>query len=97
MKTPVDNRSTNNDTLNEGETQMNNEVKGIDKGTIIRTILLAIALVNQSLVLAGYSPIPFAEAQLEAFLSGSFTAVMTVLAWWKNNDITRKARGNGSK
>ena len=68
------------------------EPKRIDKVTIIRTVLLALALINQSLVLAGYSPLPFEDAQVEAFLSGLFTAVMAVWSWWKNNAITRDAR-----
>jgi len=71
---------------------MNNEVKRIETGTIIRTVLLALALLNQSLVLAGYSPIPFEDAQVEVFLTGAFTAVTAIWTWWKNNDITRKAR-----
>lgn len=71
---------------------MNNEVKRIDNGTIIRTVLLALALLNQSLVLAGYSPLPFEDAQVEVFLTGAFTVVTALWTWWKNNDITRKAR-----
>lgn len=74
-----------------------NEVKRIDKGTIIRTVLLALALLNQSLVLAGYSPLPFEDAQVEVFLTGAFTAVTALWAWFKNNDITRKARGKAVK
>lgn len=74
-----------------------NEVKRIDKGTIIRTVLLALALLNQSLVLAGYSPLPFEDAQVEVFLTGAFTVATALWAWFKNNDITRKARGNVAK
>jgi SPP1 family holin len=66
----------------------------MDKGTIIRTILLAYALVNQSLVLAGYSPLPFADHDMEVFLSGLLTVGASIWAWWKNNDITRRARAN---
>lgn len=69
-----------------------NEVKRIDTATIIRTVLLALALINQSLVLAGYSPLPFEDADVEVFLTGAFTAVMAVWSWWKNNSVTRKAR-----
>lgn len=69
-----------------------NETRKIDRGTIIRTILLALALLNQSLVLAGYSPLPFADAQVELFLTGAFTVVTALWSWFKNNDVTRKAR-----
>lgn len=64
----------------------------INTVTIIRTVLLALALINQSLVLAGYSPLPFEDADVEVFLTGAFTAVMAVWSWWKNNAITRDAR-----
>ena len=73
---------------------MNNEVKRIDNGTLIRTIILAVALVNQTLVLAGYSPLPFENAELEAGLTALFTAGASLWTWWKNNDISRKARAN---
>jgi SPP1 family holin len=97
MKTPAVKSVPNvKRTLIEEETQMN-EVKRIDTIAIIRMVLLAVALINQSLVLAGYSPLPFEDAQIEAFLSGAFTAVMAVWSWWKNNDITREARRNAVK
>lgn len=73
------------------------EVKKIDIGTIIRTVLLALALLNQSLVLAGYSPLPIEDAQVENLITIVFTVATSAWSWWKNNDITRKARRNGAK
>lgn len=61
----------------------------MDKQTIIRTIVLFVALVNQSLVLAGKSPLPFTNEEIELFLSGAFTVFASLLAWWKDNDITK--------
>lgn len=69
-----------------------NETKRIDTATIIRTVLLALALINQSLVFAGYSPLPFEDADVEVFMTGAFTVVAAVVSWWSNNSITRKAR-----
>lgn len=64
----------------------------MDKAVLIRTLVLAFALVNQSLVLAGYSTLPWAEDDLEAFLTGAFTAGAAAWAWYKNNSVTREAR-----
>lgn len=59
---------------------------------ILRTILFALAWVNQLLVSNGYSALPFDDAQLEIMVSSVITFVVSVWAWWKNNDVTRKAR-----
>ncbi|KAA0956621.1 phage holin [Planococcus sp. ANT_H30] len=63
-----------------------------DNGSIIRTVILGIALLNQLLVGAGYSPLPFEDAQIELMLSTTFTVVAAIVAWWKNNNLTRKAK-----
>lgn len=62
------------------------------KATIIRTIVLAVALLNQTLVLAGYSPLPFYDAQVEAAVTALFTVGASLWAWWKNNSFTEEAR-----
>lgn len=64
----------------------------MNKATLIRTIVLVFALLNQSLVLAGYSPLPFAESEVEAFVTGAFTVGATLWAYWKNNSITKEAQ-----
>jgi SPP1 family holin len=64
----------------------------VDKMVLIRTIVLAFALLNQGLVLAGYSPLPFEDTQVEEFLTGLFTVVASLWAWWKNNSITKSAK-----
>lgn len=69
-----------------------NEVKKVDVGTVIRTVLLALALLNQTLVLSGFSPLPFEDAQVENLITIVFTVVTSAWAWWKNNAITRNAR-----
>jgi SPP1 family holin len=65
---------------------------GFDKMMIIRTVVLFVALVNQALVLAGFSPLPFTDEQVENGLTIVFTIAASLWAWWKDNDITRKAR-----
>lgn len=62
----------------------------MDKGTIIRTIALLVALVNQILVLFDKSPLPIDSVFLEQFLSVLFTIITSVIAWFKNNYVTKK-------
>lgn len=63
-----------------------------DRGSIIRTVILVVALINQLLVSFGYSPLPFEDEEIELGLSTAFTIVASLVAWWKNNSLTRKAR-----
>jgi len=64
----------------------------MDKMSIIRTVILTIALLNQILVAAGYSPLPFDDAQIELFLSTLFTAAASLWAWWKNNYLSKRGQ-----
>lgn len=59
--------------------------------TIIRTVCLVLALVNQGLTIAGKSPLPIEDAQLTELISLVFTIVTSVWAWWKNNSFTQAA------
>ena len=63
----------------------------ISAGTIGRTVCLALALKNQILILFGKGTNPFAEDDIYQFVSMLFTAVATVVAWWKNNSFTKEA------
>lgn len=65
-----------------------------DKGMIIRTVILFAAWFNQFLVLKGYSPLPFDDAGIEMGVSVLITFIASVVTWWKNNDVTRKAKLN---
>lgn len=63
----------------------------VSKDTIIRTILLIAALINQALVIAGKQVLPFTDEQIYTGLSMMFTAGTSLLAWWKNNSFTDEA------
>lgn len=63
----------------------------IEAGTIIRTVLLVVALVNQVLTLTGHSVLPVSDEQLTELISTIFTVVTALIAWWKNNSFTSKA------
>ena len=64
----------------------------MDKTVLIRTLVLAFALINQGLVLAGFSPLPWVEEDVEAFLAGAFTVVAAAWSWWKNNSVSKEAQ-----
>lgn len=74
-------------------------MKNFDKGTVIRTVLLFMALINQTLILFGKPILPISEDQVTSlaetlYLAGSmiFTIVTTLLAWFKNNYVTEKGK-----
>nr|P36549.1 RecName: Full=Uncharacterized 9.7 kDa protein in cwlL 5'region [Bacillus licheniformis]BAA02646.1 XpaF2 protein [Bacillus licheniformis]prf//2009368C XpaF2 protein [Bacillus licheniformis] len=74
-------------------------MKNLDKGTVIRTVLLFVALVNQTLIMFGKSRLPISEDQVNTladalYLAGStiFTIVTTLVAWFKNNYVTSKGK-----
>lgn len=67
----------------------------MDKGTVIRTILLFVAFANQILAIYGKGAIPVSEDGLNTvYVAGStiFTFVMSLITWWKNNYITKKGQ-----
>lgn len=64
----------------------------ITAGTIARTIILALALINQLLSASGHAVIPIEDATIESLVSTVFTVIMAVIAWWKNNSFTHAAR-----
>ena len=60
-------------------------------GTIIRTVLLILALVNQILTVMGITPLPIEDEQITQLLSLALTIGTSVWAWWKNNSFTVEA------
>lgn len=63
----------------------------ITSGTIARTIILALALVNQLLSVTGHAVLPIEDAQVETLVSTIWTVVAACVAWWKNNSFTAAA------
>ena len=64
----------------------------MNTGTAIRTVVLIVALINQGLAIAGYSPLPFEEQEVEQFVSLLITVGASLVAWYKNNAITKKGK-----
>lgn len=67
------------------------EKKKVSVETIIRTIVVAVTLLNSVLTMLGKNPLPFAEEQIYTALSGVATVAATLWAWWKNNSFTAAA------
>ena len=63
----------------------------ITSGTIIRTIILGLALLNQCFSMAGIPILPIEDAQIESLVSTGWTIVAAIIAWWKNNSFTKAA------
>ncbi|ALC85614.1 MULTISPECIES: phage holin [unclassified Bacillus (in: firmicutes)] len=72
----------------------NDKLAPFDKMMIIRSIILFIAWINQFLVMKGYSPLPFNDEELELGVTLLVTFLVSIWAWWKNNDVRYKARRN---
>lgn len=63
----------------------------ITKGTLIRTVVLLLALINQVLAICGVSPLNIADDDVSTVVSTLWTIVSAVVAWWKNNSFTDTA------
>lgn len=63
----------------------------ISAGTIARTIILVLALLNQILTATGHSIINVSNDDINTLISTGFTVVSAVIAWWKNNSFTQSA------
>jgi len=58
---------------------------------IVRLAVLIILLINQALIVMGWTPFPFSEEQIFEGVSSVATVAMAIYAWWKNNNITKEA------
>lgn len=63
----------------------------ITKGTIIRTAILAVALINQLLTATGHAVLPIEDEQITELVSTGATVITALIAWWKNNSFTEQA------
>ena len=64
----------------------------ITTGTIVRTVILAVALINQILVASGHSVIPIPDEDWENLITTGATVITALIAWWKNNSFTNAAK-----
>jgi SPP1 family holin len=66
-------------------------MRNIDKGTVIRTVILILALTNQVLSTFGVRPLPIEDANIDMLITTAWTIVAAVWSWWKNNNVTQEA------
>ena len=59
--------------------------------TIVRTIILALALINQLLSATGHAVLPIQDEQVETIVTTLATVGAALWAWWKNNSFTPEA------
>jgi SPP1 family holin len=64
---------------------------GISTGTIIRTIILALALFNQVMTASGHPIINISDETITQVVTALATIITAVIAWWKNNSFTSEA------
>lgn len=63
----------------------------IQPDTIARTIILALALINQLLSATGHAVIPIEDETIESLVSYIVTVVVAIWTYWKNNSWTQAA------
>ena len=63
----------------------------ISNGTIARTIVLVLALINQALAIMGKGTIDIANETIYQLCSLGATVITSAVAWWKNNSLTQAA------
>ena len=52
---------------------------------LVRTAVLFLALLNQMLLVFGYSILPISEEELSEFLSALLTILSSLWVWWGEN------------
>ena len=59
---------------------------------IVRLVVLAILLINQTLITMGWNPLPWSEDDIYDGVSSVATVIVALWAWWKNNSVTKEAQ-----
>ena len=67
------------------------ETMKVKTETIIRTIVLILALANQVLAIYGKQKIPITEDEVYQLITLVVTIGSALWAWWKNNSFTQQA------
>ena len=57
----------------------------VTAGTIARTVVLAVSLLNVLLNAFGKNPLPFSDDEVYTAVSTVVAVVASLAAWWKNN------------
>lgn len=63
----------------------------ITKGTLIRTAVLAIVIINMILKQMGLDLINVTESQIGDFIEMLISVATIIVAWWENNSVSQNA------
>lgn len=66
-------------------------MKNVKTETIVRTVILIVALINQGLTISGHSLLPITDEQITEIITLVITIGASLWAWWKNNSFTKNA------
>ncbi len=66
-------------------------MKKLDAGTVARTIVLFIALLNQIFAISGIAVLDINENDVYQLVSLLFTVGSALVSWWKNNSFSEEA------
>lgn len=66
-------------------------MKSIKPATVIRTVVLALALLNQVLSTVGTWPVGWEDSALGKVCTITCTTSAVLWSWWKNNSFTQAA------
>ncbi len=70
---------------------MKEEKLQVSAGTVARTVILVLALINQVLTVTGHPIIPIQNETIEMLVTNLFTIGAAIWSWWKNNSFTQAA------
>ncbi len=62
------------------------------KGTIIRSIMFFIVLINLVLEKLGYDVLDISESEVGVLVELGISLAIVILSWWKNNSFTKNAQ-----
>jgi len=62
------------------------------KGTIVRSIMFFIVLINLVLEKLGYDVLDISESEVGVLVELGISLAILVLSWWKNNSLTKNAQ-----
>lgn len=62
------------------------------KQAIVNLVVLAILLLNQTLIIFGWNPLPFSEEQIFEGVSAVATAFVALYTYYKNNNLSKEAQ-----
>ena len=63
----------------------------VKTSTIIRTLCLILALINQILSATGKPLLPIEDSQIETVVTETALVITALWSWWKNNSFTKNA------